>query len=279
WLIADRREKKDGSPEKLPMSYELSAMSCLYKTGDLARWLPDGNIEFLGRMDFQVKIRGYRIELGEIENCLLKHPQVKEAVVLSRANEIGTKFLCAYVIFAGTVDNPVEMALEFKNYLSQSLPNYMIPVHFVQMEKIPITVNGKIDRKALPQPVFQSTADYIMPKTLREKRVAVTWKEILGVENVGVNDNFFELGGNSLNIIQLGARLKETLQIDIPTVILFRFPTIRTFLGYLLEQETGAPEDKRTLEREKERERGRLKSVDRGKRMMKRAIGRRERRN
>jgi acyl carrier protein len=251
----------------------------LYRTGDLARWLADGNIEFLGRMDSQVKIRGYRIELGEIENCLLKHPHVKEAVALSRSNETGTKFLCAYVIPAGTVDKPAEIAAEFRNHLSRSLPNYMIPAHFVLLEKIPKTANGKIDRKALPQPVFQSTADYIMPETLREKRVAGTWKEILGVENVGVDDNFFELGGNSLTIIQLGAHLKEALQIDVPTVALFRFPTIRTFLGYLQEQETGSPEDKRALEKEKDRERGRSKSVDRGKRMMKRTIDRRERRN
>jgi acyl carrier protein len=152
----------------------------------------------------------------------------------------------------------------------------MIPTHFVVLEKIPKTANGKIDRKALPQPVFQSTADYIKPKTLREKRVAGTWKEILGVENVGVDDNFFELGGNSLNIIQLGARLKETLQIDISTVILFRFPTIRTFLGYLQGQETGAPGDKREKEKERERERIRSKAADRGKRMMKGAINKRE---
>jgi len=200
-------------------------------------------------------------------------------VVLSRSNEAGTKFLCAYAVLDGAVDKPGEMAAEFKLYLSQSLPDYMIPAHFVHMEKMPLTVNGKIDRKALPKPVFQSTADYIMPRTLQETMVAGTWKDILAVENVGIDDNFFELGGNSLNIIQLGARLKETLQIDIPTVILFRFPTIRTFLGYLQEQGTGAPEDKRNLEKEEERDRGRSKSMDRGKLMMKRAIGRRERRN
>jgi amino acid adenylation domain-containing protein len=248
----------------------------IYKTGDRARWLPDGNIEFLGRMDSQAKIRGYRIELGEIENCLLKHPFVNEAAVLSRVNETGTVFLCAYVSPVGAVDKPAEMAAEFKNYLSQSLPDYMVPAHFVVLEKIPKTANGKIDRKALPQPVFQSTADYIVPGTLREKRVAGTWKEILGVENVGIDDNFFELGGNSLNIIQLGARLKEALQIDVPTVVLFRFPTIRRFLGYLQEQESGAPVDKREKEKERERERVRSKSVDRAKRMMKGAINKRE---
>ncbi|NIM11725.1 MAG: amino acid adenylation domain-containing protein [Candidatus Aminicenantes bacterium] len=275
-------EKFVGFPEQaspFPTTYSpthLLTHSTIYRTGDLARWLPDGNIKFLGRMDFQVKIRGYRIELGEIENCLLKHPHVKEAVVLSRTNEIGTKFLCAYVTLAGTLDKPAEMAAEFKNHLSHSLPNYMIPTHFVLLEKIPKTANGKIDRKALPQPVFQSTADYIMPKTLREKRAAGIWRELLEVENVGVDDNFFELGGNSLNIIQLGAQLKETLQIDVPTVVLFRFPTIRTFLGYLQEQETGAPEDKSKMEKEREREKVRLKAVNRGKHMMKGAINKRE---
>jgi amino acid adenylation domain-containing protein len=249
----------------------------LYKTGDLARWLPDGNIEFLGRMDSQVKIRGYRIELGEIETCLLKHPKVKEAVVSARVSETGNNFLCAYVTVTLTVffDNPSSMPGEFKNYLSRLLPGYMIPAHFVVLEKIPLTPNGKVDRAALPGPVFQSSADYIMPRTPGEKTVARIWEDVLGVEDVGIDDNFFELGGNSLNIIQLGAELKEALQIDLPTVVLFRFTTIRTFLEYLRQRETG----NRAAAREPEEKKDRAEAGERGKFMMKRAIDRRERRS
>jgi amino acid adenylation domain-containing protein len=249
-------------------SYRSYRSYSLYRTGDLARWLPDGNIEFLGRKDFQVKVRGYRIELGEIEACLSKHPKVKEAVILAMTNEGGNKFFCAYVILSGSFYNPSAMTEELKNYLSRLLPDYMVPSHFVELEKIPMTRNGKIDRKALPQPVFHAAADYIKPQTPGEKAVAFIWREVLGVDDVGIDDNFFELGGNSLNIIQLGLRLKEALRNDIPTVVLFRFPTIRTFLEYVQKEEGG--------DREKEKEKDRLKAVDRGKRMMTRAINRRD---
>ena len=199
---------------------------------------------------------------------MLKHPQVREAVILAMANEAGNKFFCAYVTLSGSFDNSSVMAEELKNYLSRLLPDYMVPSHFVELEKIPMTRNGKVDLKALPPPAIHAAADYIKPRTLREKAVAHIWREVLGVDDVGIDDNFFELGGNSLNIIQLGMRLKDVLRNDIPTVDLFRFPTIRTFLEYV-EKEGGG-------ERETEKEKDRLKAVDRGKRMMTRAINRRE---
>jgi amino acid adenylation domain-containing protein len=240
-----------------------------YKTGDLARWLGDGNIEFLGRNDFQVKIRGFRIEPGEIEKRLIDHPGVNEAAVTVRENKSGDKLLCAYVTAAGTAG---ETALpgELKGYLAQVLPGYMIPSYFTVLPRLPLTPNGKIDREALPGPEIKSSAGYIKPATHREKLAVAAWEELLGVERVGIDDNFFDLGGNSLNIVQLAARLQEAFEQDIDTLTLFRFPTIRTFLEHL---DKGNAAGKKGVDDEQL-----IKTMDKGKNRMKQIVKKRGKR-
>ncbi|MFB0847538.1 condensation domain-containing protein, partial [Paenibacillus oleatilyticus] len=195
----------------------------MYRTGDLARWLPDGNIEYMGRIDHQVKIRGYRIEIGEIETQILKVAGVREAVVVAREDESGKKELCAY--FAA--DRKLTVS-EWREALSQELPGYMIPTYFVQLEKLPLSANGKIDRKALPAPEgsVQTGAQYVAPRTLLEARLARIWKEVLGVSTVGVKDNFFELGGHSLRATTMVNKLHKEMNVDFPLRDVFRYMTI-----------------------------------------------------
>jgi len=195
----------------------------MYRTGDLARWLPDGNIEFLGRIDHQIKLRGFRIELGEIEAGLINHPLIKEALVIVKEDGMGNKYLCAYMV-AGQ-----EIAIsQLREYLEQTLPQYMIPSVFVQLEKMPLTPNGKIDRKALPEPKgrVQTKTEYVAPRNEAEEKLAVIWQDILGVEKVGMEDNFFELGGYSLKVITLVARIYEEFGIEMPYDQIFKNPTI-----------------------------------------------------
>ena len=177
----------------------------LYKTGDLVRWLPNGNIEYLGRKDHQVKIRGYRIELGEIENCIEEVSQVKQAVVLARKDG-ETKRLVAYVVTEGTLDK-----VEVQKYLQAKLPEYMVPSIYVSLDQIPLSINGKVDRKALPDPVNSDikTSVYVAPRTETEQKLAQLWQELLRVDEVGVYDNFFSLGGDSIIAIQLISRAKK----------------------------------------------------------------------
>ncbi|WP_281944517.1 AMP-binding enzyme, partial [Paenibacillus tyrfis] len=162
----------------------------MYRTGDLAKWLPDGSIEYLGRIDHQVKIRGYRIELGEVEAQLLKTASVREAVVTVREDEGGRKELCAYFV----ADRELTVR-ELRGALSQELPDYMIPSHFVQLEKMPLTPNGKLDHKALPAPEGSAAAreEYVAPRSEAEKTLAAVWQAVLGAERIGVKDHFFEL--------------------------------------------------------------------------------------
>ncbi|MCU0286404.1 MAG: amino acid adenylation domain-containing protein, partial [Acidobacteria bacterium] len=202
--------------------------SKLYRTGDLARWLPDGNIEFMGRIDLQVKIRGFRIELGEIENQLLKHKCIKEAVVVINVNTMKDKNLTAYVI---STDKLLE--IELREYLQQKLPDYMIPSHFVQLEKIPLTPNGKLDRKALPKPELKVSESYIAPKDEIEKKMAVIWSEVLDQTVIGVDDNFFHLGGHSLKATILVSKIHKVFQVNVPLAEIFKTPTIRNLSNYI----------------------------------------------
>ncbi|HEV2707576.1 MAG TPA: amino acid adenylation domain-containing protein [Pyrinomonadaceae bacterium] len=175
----------------------------LYKTGDLARFLPDGQIEFLGRIDYQVKIRGFRIELGEIETALAAHPAVHDAVVLVREDVPGDKRLVAYVVPAG--DERVSTS-ELRNFLKQRLPEYMSPSAFVVLDALPLTSNGKVDRKALPAPEGERpelNAEFSLPRTTSEAQLVDIWQQVLRVERVGIHDNFFELGGDSILMIQI----------------------------------------------------------------------------
>ncbi|MGG4442605.1 tyrocidine non-ribosomal peptide synthetase TycB [Brevibacillus fortis] len=208
----------------------------MYRTGDLARWLPDGTIEFLGRIDHQVKIRGHRIELGEIESHLLNHDLIKEAVVIDRADETGGKYLCAYVVLTEEVSNE-----ELRVYLSRTLPEYMIPSFFMNLERIPVTPNGKTDRRALPIPEGNAFngAEYLAPTTELEQKMAAIWENVLGVTPIGIQDNFFTLGGHSLKAIHLISRMQKDCQADVPLRVLFERPTIQELAKYVEGEEAG----------------------------------------
>ncbi|MDJ0838008.1 MAG: amino acid adenylation domain-containing protein [Acidobacteriota bacterium] len=210
----------------IPDPFSGESGSRVYKTGDLARYLPDGNIEFVGRVDHQIKIRGIRIELGEIEAVLGNHPDIRENVVLAREDTPGEKRLCAYIVCQ---DNHVLNTTEIYTYLREKLPENMIPSTFILMRELPLTPNGKLDRKALPAPDSSrpNLADkYIAPSSPLEKVMAQIWREILGYDEIGVHDNFFELGGHSLFATQAISRINETLLVNLLIVNLFDMPTI-----------------------------------------------------
>jgi amino acid adenylation domain-containing protein len=209
----------------------------LYKTGDLARFLADGNIEFLGRIDNQVKIRGFRIELGEIEAVLGQHPSVQQNTVLVHAAPGTDKRIVAYIVPNQSLD-----LMELRTFLKNQLPDYMIPSAFVTIEKLPLTPNGKIDRRALSQlPVDASLSEesYVAPSTPVEELVAETWAEILDVKRVGIHDNFFDLGGHSLLATQAISRVRSLFQVELPLRYLFNNPTLAGFAGGILTRKTG----------------------------------------
>jgi acyl carrier protein len=198
----------------------------LYQTGDLARYLADGNIEFLGRIDHQVKIRGYRIELGEIETVLSEHRSVGESVVVAREDEAGDKRLVAYVI-AGENGGPG--ISELHEYLKGKLPDYMIPSAFVMMDELPLTPNGKVDRRALPGPERsrdEVEGEYQAARTPVEEMMVVIWAGILGIEQVGIHDNFFKLGGHSLIATRIVSRIRDAFGVELPLRTVFESPTV-----------------------------------------------------
>ncbi len=210
----------------------------MYVTGDSARWLPNGMIEFMGRIDDMVKIRGFRIELGEVESHLMKHPDVTEAAVLAKENDHGEGYLCAYIFT--TIDLK---AVTLREHLAQSLPDYMIPSYFkfMKVEDMPLTPSDKLDRKALPDIEMTAETEYEAPDTGLEKELAGIWAEVLEVEpgKVGINDTYFELGGNSIKIIRINTRIKAQLGHDIPVADMFRYTTVSALAGYLMEKGPG----------------------------------------
>jgi acyl carrier protein len=187
----------------------------LYKTGDLARYLPNGNIEFLNRIDHQIKIRGFRVELGELEAVLVQHPSVREVVALVREDSPGDKRLIAYIIPSQTPPPPIN---ELRHFLQQTLPNYMVPSAFVMLEALPLTPNGKVDRKALPEPDLarpEPGETFATPSNPIEPLIAEIWQDLLRVEQVSVYDNFFDLGGHSLLVMQVIARIENELGVQL----------------------------------------------------------------
>ncbi|HLP61012.1 MAG TPA: amino acid adenylation domain-containing protein [Candidatus Deferrimicrobium sp.] len=208
-----------------------------YRTGDLARWLPDGNMEFLGRIDQQVKIRGFRIELGEIESCLSLFPAVKETVVLARKHDNGVNYLCAYIV-SETKEPPAVSTL--REFLLKHLPDYMIPAYFIPLEKMPVTANGKIDRKSLPEPgetFIASGVAYSAPLTEIEKKLAVIWQQLLRLEKIGTQEDFFAMGGDSILVNRCLARIREELQVEIPLRKFFERPYIKALAGKIEKRE------------------------------------------
>jgi hypothetical protein len=201
---------------------------CLYKTGDLARYLPDGNIEFLGRVDNQVKIRGFRIELGEIEAVLQQHEAVQTAVVITHnnfpGNDASAKQLVAYIVPA----SQMPAADQLRRFLQTHLPDYMIPALFTPLAALPLNPNGKVDRKALPAPdLTQLTATtFVAPQTAIEKHLAQGWQAVLNAESISIHDNFFALGGHSLSAIRLANWIVEAFQVQLSLPQLFTAATL-----------------------------------------------------
>jgi amino acid adenylation domain-containing protein len=207
--------------------------SRLYKTGDLARYLPDGKIEYLGRIDNQVKIRGFRIELGEIEALLNQNEAVQSSCVIVREDNLGDKRLVAYVVPQPEINLTIN---EIRQFLRAKLPDYMVPTAFVLLDTFPLTPNGKIDRRALPVPDLQSQGEYIAPRNPIEEKIAQIWAEVLKLERVSIEDNFFELGGHSLLATQVISRCQEAFEIALPLRYLFESPTIAQLSAVILKE-------------------------------------------
>ena len=215
----------------------------LYRTGDLGRWLDDGNLEFVGRVDHQLKIRGYRIEAGEIEDSLLQHPAIKSCVVLGK-NINGTKDLVAYLVFSSNKQSTPDVA-SLRNYLGESLPDYMIPAYFVELETLPLTSHDKVDRKALPEPDVSNMlagADYVAPKREMEVLLAETWEAVLRRPAIGLHDNFFHIGGDSIKALQISGRL-GTAGWSLSIKDLFSHPTIAQLAAKVTNKQQHYPQD------------------------------------
>jgi len=200
----------------------------LYRTGDLARYLPDGNIEFLGRVDYQVKVRGFRIELGEIEAVLNSHPAIRMTAVIATDDQLGKKRLVAYYTLKDETES-VPSVSELRHYLEERLPDYMVPAVFMELEAFPLTASGKVDRKRLPEPEAgrpELGQEYVAPRTATEELLDGIFSQVLGVDKVGIHDNFFELGGHSLLATQLLSRVREAFQVPLELRDVFESPTI-----------------------------------------------------
>ncbi|MBD2201832.1 amino acid adenylation domain-containing protein [Calothrix sp. FACHB-1219] len=209
----------------------------LYKTGDLARYRSNGNIEFLGRIDYQVKIRGNRLELGEIEAVLMQHPQVREAVVIAREDILDDWRLVAYLVVRGNTQPSIN---ELRGFIQAKLPDYMLPHSFILLDALPLTANGKVDRRALPVPQSlrpQLTTNYQLPQSQIEQKIAKVWQELLHIEQVGIHDNFFDLGGHSLLMLKVNQKLSAILQRDLSVVTMFQNPTIYSLAQYLSQEQ------------------------------------------
>ncbi|HEX5709303.1 MAG TPA: amino acid adenylation domain-containing protein, partial [Pyrinomonadaceae bacterium] len=215
----------------------------LYRTGDVVRYLPDGRMEFMGRADHQVKVRGFRIELGEVESALAEHEAVRECVVVAREFEGGDKRLVAYVVAEEKGEGALAAELsaaELRAHLKGRLPEYMVPTAFVTLDAMPLTPNGKVDRKALPKPSEGTMrVEYVGARTPVEGVLAGVWSRLLGLEKVGVNENFFELGGHSLLATQLVSGVREALGVDLPLRAVFESPTVAE-LATRVKREIGA---------------------------------------
>jgi acyl carrier protein len=211
----------------------------LYKTGDLARWLPDGNIEYLGRIDHQVKIRGFRIELGEIEAVLGSHPAVQTCVVVAREEAPGDKRLVAYLVEAAPGLLPAahgERVAALRSHLQSRLPDYMVPGAFVWLDALPLTPNGKVDRQALPalEPSdLASSKKDVAPRTRTETLLTEIWQQVLSLPHVSIHDNFFVLGGHSLSAMQVISRVRTALGSEISVQKFFETATIASLAAYL----------------------------------------------
>ncbi len=221
--------------------------SRMYRTGDLARWTSDGSLEYISRVDHQIKIRGFRIELGEIEAMLAKHPDVRQVAVVAREDEPGDKRIVAYIV-PGSKENPDFS--ELRQYVGDSLPDYMIPSAFVKMNDLPLTPNGKLDRKALPAPDFSATVTNRAPRTPQEEILGDLFAEVLGLPRIGIDDSFFELGGHSLLAANLMVRIRDVLGVELGIGKLFESPTVASLAKQLAHGKNGRPPVKKVEKHE-----------------------------
>ena len=219
----------------------------LYRTGDLVRQLPDGNIDYIGRIDDQVKIRGFRIELDEITSVLLDHPNIKQAVVIPYTDKCQAKHIAAYTIFHG----PKTSSDELRTHLAAFLPDYMIPSWFLEIKNIPLTTNGKLDKNRLPQPFMSEHDDYIAPVSKLEKQLATVWSRVLNMEPISITDNFFDIGGTSLLGIELIDTINNSItpQKQIESVDLYQYPTIKALASHLAPHKPSSTLDNRQATR------------------------------
>ncbi|MDO8954749.1 MAG: amino acid adenylation domain-containing protein [Gammaproteobacteria bacterium] len=218
------QERFINNPFQHKSDIKLSINNKLYKTGDLARWLPDGNVEYIGRNDFQVKIRGYRIELGDIESKLICHEDIKQAVVIAKShianqNEKTDKYLAAYYVADNKLDDS-----NLYDFLATLLPEYMLPAVFIHLDKLPLTINGKLNTKALPDPKFNTTNNYVAPSNKQEQLICEAFSSILSIEKIGINDDFFKFGGNSIKTITLVSSLQANFNISVADIFNLKTP-------------------------------------------------------
>jgi amino acid adenylation domain-containing protein len=220
----------------IPNPFVNCAEERLYKTGDLARFLPDGNVDFLARIDNQVKIRGFRVELGEVRSVLGHHPDILEAVVIVRQDAPGTKRLAAYIVLKNAQAHSIT---SIRRFVAEKLPSYMVPSDFVILDSLPLTPNGKVDYQALPIPTTRPKieGEFVGPRTPVEELLVKIWAEVLNFNEIGIHDNFFELGGNSLLATQVISKIRKIFQINLPLRIIFETPTISDMLNTLVTDE------------------------------------------
>ncbi|UBF27777.1 amino acid adenylation domain-containing protein [Kovacikia minuta CCNUW1] len=240
----------------IPSPFSDHPRSRLYRTGDLGRYMPDGTIEFLGRIDHQVKIRGFRVEMGEIEAILVQHPAIRETAILAREDASGNNQLVAYLVLKQpdvqsshlTQDDSKQLIGDMRSFLKEKLPDYMVPAAFVLLEALPLTPNGKLDRQALPAPEFinqalnsAATSSFVAPRDRIEQQLTEIWQEFLGVPAIGIHDNFFDLGGHSLIAVRLWAKVEKTFNQELPLATLFQAPTIEQLARHLRQSGTPLP--------------------------------------
>ncbi len=246
--------RPDLTAEKfLPHPFAASPGARLYRSGDLARWRPEGGLQYLGRVDFQVKVRGFRIELGEIEATLRRHPAVNEAVLVARGEPGEEQRLVAYVVGRPGAEPGVE---ELRSFLRAQLPVHMVPWAFVVLPALPLNANRKVDRRALPDPdrsAWGAPAEIEEPRSGMEQTIAAIWRELLGLDRVGIDDNFFDSGGHSLLTVRVYHRLRRALDRELPLVALFEYPTIRALARHL---EAGGAGEAEPVSRQRGQDRG-----------------------
>jgi acyl carrier protein len=229
----------------VPHPYSHRGGARLYRTGDLGRYLPDGQLEFLGRVDQQVKLRGFRIELGEIEAVLCRHEAVQDAIVMVSEENDGDKRLIAYIVSEAETT-------ELRGYLQERLPDYMIPSVWMKLDALPLTPGGKVDRKALPPPNSQRPdlpSAYVAPRSAIEREICAVWRDVLGLESVGVTDKFFDLGGNSLQAALVHGKLCAKFEKNLLLFELFQFPTIEAMAKYISDEHVEGSATEQAVER------------------------------